>query len=176
LELLKEAVPQLRRAAYLYNPQTASYSGASLRNARIAAAAYGVELIEAAVDSDTEIEGALGSLSREPNCGVIVLTSDFTTLHRQRIIALATRHRLPLISDTSLFADAGGMISYSADFHDNFRSAAGYVDRIVRGEKPADLPVQAPIRFELIVDLKAAKAIGLTIPETFLVRADRVIE
>ena len=101
---------------------------------------------------------------------------EFTELHRERIIGLAVRHRLPAIYGSVHMVEAGGLMSYTNDFLDDYRSAAGYVDRILKGEKPADLPVQAPVRYQLIVNLKAAKAIGLTIPETFLVRADKVIE
>ena len=176
LELLKDAVPRLRRAAFLYNPETASYATELLRYARTAAAAYAVELTEAPVHNETEIEGAVATLAREPDGGIIVLTSDFTVTHRERIIGLAVQHRLPIVSDADIFTASGGVISYAPDVIDSFRLAAGYVDRILKGEKPADLPVQAPVRFELIVNLKAAKAIGLTIPETFLVRADKVIE
>ena len=176
VDLLKSAVPRLRRAAFLYNPETASYARESLRYAGTAAAAYAVELTEAPVHTETEIEGAVATLAREPDGGIIVLTSDFTVTHRELIVGLAAQHRMPMISDASIFTDYGGIISYGPDIIDSFRLAAGYIDRILKGEKPADLPVQAPTRFQLIVNLKAAKAIGLTIPETFLVRADKVIE
>ena len=176
LEMLKEAAPQVRRVAFLYSPQTNSYAGEFFRYAETAAAAYAVELTAGPVHNDTEIEDALGTLAREPNGGIIVLPSAFASVHRERIIGLAVRHRLPSVSSIRDFVNDGGLISYGNDLDDDFRSAAGYVDRILRGEKPADLPVQAPVRFQLTVNLKAAKAIGLTIPETFLLRADKVIE
>jgi len=176
LELLKQAAPQLQRVAFLYNPETASYAGEWLRYAETAGTAYAVELIAAPVHDDAEIEGAFGALPREPNGGVIIVPSAFTNVHRERIIALAIRHRLPAVSAFRYFVNSGGLISYSDDLADQYRQAAGYVGRILKGEKPADLPVQAPVRFELIVNLKTAKAIGLTIPESFLLRADTVIE
>lgn len=176
LELLKSIAPQVRRVAFLYNPETASYAGAFFRYAETAATAYRVELIAAHIHNDMEIESVLGTFAREPNGGLIVLAEAFTQLHRERIISLAARYRLPAIYDDPSFAASGGLITYFNDYRTDFRAAAGYIDRILKGEKPGNLAVQAPVRFELTVNLKAAKAIGLMIPETFLVRADNVIE
>ena len=175
LELLKEAAPQVGRVAILYNPETAPYMQAAMPYARTAAAAYAVGLIEAPVHNETDMEATLGRIGREPGAGLIVPGDAFIGLHKNQINALAVQHHLPAIYGV-LDPDLGGLMYYSNDFLVDYRRAAGYIDRILRGEKPADLPVQAPTRFELVVNLKAAKAIGLTISETFLVRADKVIE
>ena len=176
LELLKEAAPRTKRVAFLYNPDTAPYAGAYLRYAESAAAVYGVELIAAPVHNDTELEEALAALAREPNGGLVVGGDEFLGLRRQQVASLAIRHRLPAIYGTIPMVEAGGLIVYASDFLDDYRSAAGYVDRILKGEKPANLPVQAPVKYQLVVNLKSARAIGLSISEAFLVRADRVIE
>jgi putative ABC transport system substrate-binding protein len=123
-----------------------------------------------------EIERAITAFAGEANGGVVVTTSTATIVHRERIITLAARHRLPAVYPNRLFVTSGGLISYGADSVDSYRRAAGYVDRILKGEKPADLPVQAPAKFELMINLKTAKALGLEIPATLLARADEVIE
>jgi len=173
LELLKEAAPQVRRVAFLHNPETAPYTQGYLPYARTAAATYAVELIDAPVHNETDIEVTIGRLGREPGGGLIAPGDPIIGLHKDQYEALVTENQLPAINGV---LDPGGLMSYSNDFLDDYRRAAVYVDRILKGEKPADIPVQAPVKFELIVNLKAAKAIGLTIPETFLVRADKVIE
>ena len=176
LDLLKDIAPQVTRVAFLYNSQTGSYAAAFIPDAEAAAAVHKVELIAAPVRDETELENALLKLTREPNGGLMTGHDDFTTTYRGRIIALAAKHRLAAIYGSKVFADDGGLISYGVDALDFFRQAAGYVDRILKGEKPAELPVQLPVKYELVVNLKTAKAIGLMIPETFLVLADRVIE
>ncbi len=176
LELLKEIAPQVTRMAFLYNPQTGSYATSFLPYAQGAAAAHKVELIEAPVRNDSELENTLETLAGEPHGGLIVISDDYTTAHHGRIIAAASQRRLPAFFTLSGFVRDGGLISYGPDYLDQFRQAAGYVDRILRGEKPTNLPVQAPVRYEMVVNLITARAIGLTIPETFLVRADKVIE
>jgi putative ABC transport system substrate-binding protein len=175
VELLREAVTTVNRVAFLYNPDTAPYAQAFLPFAQAAATNNGAELIAAPVNDDFEIERALAAVASEPNGGLVVLASDFTTTHRKGIISHAAEYRLPAIYTARAFVNDGGLISYAESFNE-YGLAAGYVDRILRGEKPGDLPVQAPTRFELIVNLKAAKAIGLLIPQTFLLRADEVIE
>ena len=123
-----------------------------------------------------EIERAVAAFARSPNGGLIVTASGSATLHRDLIITLAARHKLPAVYFERFFVAAGGLISYGPDFVDQYRHAAGYVDRILKGEKPADLPVQAPTKYELVINLKTAKALGLDVPPTLLARADEVIE
>lgn len=176
LELLRAAAPQVRQIAFLYNPDTAPYAGAFFRHAEAAAAVYAVNLIAAPVHNDMEVENVLGMLAQEPNGGLIVLPEAFTQLHREWIISQAARHHLPAIYGDPSFVESGALITYFNDYRADFRAAAGYVNRILKGEKPGDLAVQAPTRFELIVNVKAAKAIGLVIPERLLVQADKIIE
>ena len=141
-----------------------------------AAPSLGVELRPFDVRDEGEIERALALFAQNPNSGLIVTASAQATSHRDLIIALAARHRLPAGYATHEFVAAGGLISYGPDFLDQFRRAAGYVDRILKGEKPADMPVQAPTKYELVINLKTAKALGLTAPPSLLARADEVIE
>jgi putative ABC transport system substrate-binding protein len=135
-----------------------------------------MESIPVGVSDAGEIERGVTAFARIPNGGLIVTGNSLTIVHRDLIIRLAAKHRLPAVFSLPLFAHDGGLISYGSDSIDPFRRAAGYVDRILNGEKPGDLPVQAPTKFELVVNLKTAKAIGLTIPESLLLRADEVIE
>jgi putative tryptophan/tyrosine transport system substrate-binding protein len=140
-----------------------------------AAPSFGVEVIPAGIHDAPEIEAAMDALAREANGALIVLPSP-TTVHRDLIIALAARHKLPTVYFLRPFVTGGGLISYGPDVVDQARRAAGYVDRILKGEKPADLPVQAPTKYELVINLKTVKALGLTVPNTLLARADEVIE
>ena len=175
LELLKEIAPGVTRAAVLRDPTTPSGIGqfASLQSA---APSFGVELSPVNVRDASEIQHDVTAFARGSNGGLIVTSSGLAAVHRQLIITLAARHRLPAIYSYSYFATSGGLISYGPDPIDQYRRAAGYVDRILRGEKPADLPVQAPTKYELAINLKTAKALGLTVPPTLLARADEVIE
>jgi putative tryptophan/tyrosine transport system substrate-binding protein len=141
-----------------------------------AAPSLGVELRPVDVRDDGEIERALALFARSPNSGLIVTGSPQAASRRDLIIALAARHRLPAVYFSRIWAAAGGLISYGSDLLDPFRRAAGYVDRILKGEKPADMPVQAPTKFELVINLKTAKALGLTVPQSLLAGADEVIE
>jgi putative ABC transport system substrate-binding protein len=141
-----------------------------------AARSLKVELIIAHVHGDTEIETEINALGREPGGGFVAMPDIFMTVHRAPIISAVARNNVPAVYWQSVFARDGGLLSYGVDQVDTYRRTATYVDRILRGAKPADLPVQFPTRFEMVVNLKTAKAIGLTIPETFLVRADEVIE
>jgi putative tryptophan/tyrosine transport system substrate-binding protein len=156
LEVLKAIAPQVKRVAFVYNPQTGSYARSFFPYAETAAAAYAVNLIAVPVGSDKEVEGALETLTREPNGGLIVNGDDFTLAHRSQIFAVAARYGLPAIYSNRLYVNDGGLISYGVDYPELFRQAAGYVDRILKGEKPADLPVQAPTKYELIINLKTA--------------------
>ena len=135
-----------------------------------------VEVIPINVRDAGEIERAVAAFARAPNGGLIVTASASAQLHRDLIVTLAARHRLPAVYSNRFFVAAGGLISYGPDYVDQYRRAAGYVDRILKGEKPADLPVQAPTKYELVVNLKTGKALGLEIPPTLLARADEVIE
>jgi putative ABC transport system substrate-binding protein len=175
LELLKQVAPHVTRAAVLRDPLIAAGSG-QLGAIQSVAPSFGVELTPLGVRDAGEIERGITAFARGSNGGLIVTASTLATLHRELIITLATRHKLPAVYYFRFFATAGGLISYGPDPIDPFRLAAGYVDRILKGEKPADLPVQAPTRYELVINLKTAKALGLEVPATVLIRADEVIE
>jgi putative tryptophan/tyrosine transport system substrate-binding protein len=177
LEMLKEIVPAIVRVAVIFNPNTAPDGGLFfLSPFERMARSLGIEPIATRVSDAAEIESTFAELGREPGGSVIVMPDAFTTVHRQLIILLAARHVLPTIYPYRYEAVDGGLLSYGVDTVDLLRRAAPYVDRILKGEKPADLPVQAPTKFELVINLRAARAIGLTIPEAFLLRADEVIE
>jgi putative ABC transport system substrate-binding protein len=175
LELLKDADPRIRRAALIYTPGGPS-SESVLHTIEGVAPALGIQTTAIPATSSAEIEGAVVAFARAADGGLMMLPGPAAAAHRELLISLALRHRLPAIYAGQDSVRIGGMMCYWADNVDIFRRAASYVDRILRGAKPADLPIQAPTKYQLIVNLKAAKAIGLTIPETFLVRADEVIE
>jgi putative tryptophan/tyrosine transport system substrate-binding protein len=175
LELLKEISPSVRRVALLQNPEHPSWAGFQ-RTIKAAAQSFGVEVIPAGIHDAGEIVGAIEAFSREANGGLIVLPSPPTTLHRGLIVALAARHWLPAIYPFRYFVAEGGLISYGVDNLDMWRRSASYVNRILRGEKPADLPVQAPTKYELVINLKTAKSLGLTVPLIMQMTADGVIE
>jgi putative ABC transport system substrate-binding protein len=175
LELLSEMAPGLKRAAIMFNPDTAAVS-AFMPSFETAARSLKVVPIPAPVRSDVEIETAIIALGRAPGGGLVVMPDVFIIAHRVPIISTAARNNLPAVYGLSESARDGGLLSYGVDLVDNFRRAASYVDRILRGEKPADLPVQLPTKFEMVVNLKTAKALGLAIPPSILPRADEVIE
>jgi putative ABC transport system substrate-binding protein len=175
LELLSEIAPGLKRAAIMFNPYTAAAS-AFMPSLETAARSLKVEPITAPVHSDAEIETAVIALGREPGGGVVVMADIFMSVHRAPIIMAAARNNVPAVYGQSYFAKDGGLLSYGVDPVDTFRRAATYVDRILRGEKPGDLPVQFPTKFEMVVNRKTAKALGLAVPLSVLVRADEVIE
>jgi putative tryptophan/tyrosine transport system substrate-binding protein len=176
MNLLKEIAPRVTRVACMFNPQGGPYSVGISHFAEEAAQRLGVQYVAASVFEPTQIDAAITTLAHEPNGGLIISPDAFTVTHRQQIITLAARYRLPTIYSERNFAVDGGLVSYGADYVDQFRQAASYVDRILRGAKPADLPVQQPSKFYLAINLKAAKALGLTVSETLLARADEVIE
>jgi putative ABC transport system substrate-binding protein len=176
LELLKGIAPRIARVGMLFNPVSAPYAEYWLNPLKAAATSFAVEAIPAAVRDRSEIESIIAAQASEPNGGLIVMPDSFTDVHRVEIASLAARYRLPAVYPFRLFAEVGGLLSYGVDRTDNFRRAAGYVDRILKGEKPADLPVQAPTKYELVINLKTAKALSLTVPDTLLARADEVIE
>jgi putative ABC transport system substrate-binding protein len=176
LELLSEIAPGLRRAAIMFNPDTTPTVSIYTPSFETAARTLKVEPIIAPVHSDVEIETTITELGREPGRGLVVMPDSFMTAHRARIVSAAARNNLPAVYSLSDFARDGGLLYYGTDRVDLFRRAASYVDRILRGEKPGDLPVQLPTKFEMIVNRKTAKALGLAIPPSILLRADEVIE
>jgi putative ABC transport system substrate-binding protein len=175
LELLSEIAPGLKRVAIMFNPDTAPVS-TYMPSFEMAARSLKVVPIIAPVHSDVEIEAAIIALGREPGGGLVVMPDTFMNVHRALIISATARNNVPAVHWQSAFARDGGLLSYGPDPVDNFRRAASYVDRILRGEKPAELPVQFPTKFEMVVNFKTAKALGLTVPPSILVRADEVIE
>jgi putative ABC transport system substrate-binding protein len=175
LELLSEIAPGLKRAAIMFNPDATAPS-TFMTSVEAAARSLKVEPIIAPVHGDTEVETAIIALGREPGGGLVVMPDVFTAVHRMSIILAAARDNVPAVYALSEYARDGGLLSYGVNFVDIFRRAASYVDRILRGEKPGDLPVQFPTKFEMVVNLKTAKALGLTMPPQMLTLADEVIE
>jgi putative ABC transport system substrate-binding protein len=175
VELLKEIAPRVTRVAVLRDPAISSGTG-QLGAIQSVAPSFGVELSPLNMRDAPEIERAVTAFAQSSNGGLLVTGSALATVHRDLIITLAARHRLPAVYPVRFFVSSGGLISYGPDSVDPYRRAAAYVDRILKGEKPADLPVQAPTKYELVINLKTAKALGLTVPETLLARADEVIE
>jgi putative tryptophan/tyrosine transport system substrate-binding protein len=175
IELLSEIAPGLKRAAVMFNPNAIA---ASMQMPLLETAARSLKVgsIIAPVHSDVDIETAIIRLGREPGGGLVVLPGAFNLLHRAQIISAAARNNVPAVYPTSAAVRDGGLLSYGVDRVDIFRRAATYVDRILRGEKPGDLPVQFPVKYEMAVNLKTAKALGLTVPQSILLRADEVIE
>jgi putative ABC transport system substrate-binding protein len=176
LELLKEIAPHVNRVAFLFNPVTAPYLDYYLNPLKAAAPSFGVQAIVAPIGDMSELETAVTAQAREPNGSVIMMPDFFTLSHRAEVTSLAARYRLPAVYPFRQFAQAGGLLSYGNDTTDNYRRAATYVDRVLKGTKPSELPVQAPVKFQLLINLKTAKAIGLTVPPSLLARADEVIE
>jgi putative tryptophan/tyrosine transport system substrate-binding protein len=176
LELLKEIAPQVRRVAFLFNPKTAPYVDVYLNPFKAAAAALGLEGIAAPVHDEAEFETIFASQASAPNTGLVLIPDGFLNVHRSMITSLAAKYRLPAVYPWRYFAELGGLLSYGADQRDEFRLAASYVDRILKGEKPGNLPVQAPVKFELVINLKTAKTLGLDVPPHIQQLADLVIE
>jgi putative tryptophan/tyrosine transport system substrate-binding protein len=175
LELLKEIASRVNRVAFLFNPATAPFAY-FLKPFRAAAASLAVEAIEAPVHEISELESVVAAQAREPNGGLVVMPGPFPLAHRGAFTSLAARYRLPAVYPYRFFSDIGGLLSYGNDLSDNFRRAASYVDRILKGAKPSELPVQAPDKFELVINLKTAKALGLDVSLQLQQRADEVIE
>jgi len=176
LELLKEIAPRVNRAAILFNPATAPYADYYLTPFKAAAASLAVEAIAAPVHDTSELEAVVAAQAREANTGLIVMSDSFMSGHGKEITSLAARYRLPTVYPFRFFTELGGLLSYGSNRLDEFRRAASYTDRILKGEKPSELPVQAPVKFEIVVNAKTAKALGLDVPPTLLARADEVIE
>lgn len=176
LQLLKEIAPNIDRAAALFDPEMDPPSKEYLSSARQAAATLGIAVVEMPVRTDPEIESALSSFAAAPRGGLLTLAGNFSFGHREMIVNAAARLRLPAIYWYDVFAIGGGLMSYGVDVADEYRRGAAYIDRILRGEKPGDLPVQASDKFDLVINLKAANGIGLTVPAGLIARADQVIE
>ena len=176
LELLKEIAPKVSRAAFVFNPTTAPYAEYYLSSFKAAATSFGIEALTSPVRDKFELESAIAGQAREPNGALIVLNEEFTITHRAEIVSLAERHRLPAVYPFRFFSELGGLLSYGVDLTDNFRRAAPYADRILKGTKPSELPVQAPVKFDLVINLKTAKALGLDVPLQLQQRADDIIE
>jgi putative ABC transport system substrate-binding protein len=175
LELLNQIAPQATRLTVMFNPAS-SFAVLFFRSVESAAQKLGVEVVAAHVRDPAEIDAVLTALAHEPGAGLILPTDGFTPAYRQQIVDLTARYRLPAIAAVRTFVAEGRLMSYGIGPLDSFRRAAAYVDRILRGEKPADLPVEQPTKFELVINLKTARALGLTIPETLLATADEVIQ
>jgi putative tryptophan/tyrosine transport system substrate-binding protein len=175
LAMLKEIAPSLLRAAFVANPKTATYDY-YLRAGEVLGPSLGIDVVLSPFENAADIERAIGSFAGAPNGGLVVVPDFTNVVHRDLIIALAARHKLPSVYYARLFVASGGLMSYGVDFVDLCRQAASYVDRILRGDNPADLPVQAATKFETTVNLKTAKALGLTVPPGLLVAADEVFE
>jgi putative ABC transport system substrate-binding protein len=176
VQLLKEIAPRTTRIVLLANPATGPSPQFYTPSAQAAASSLAVEVSVAPIKAKEEIEGVIGALAREPGGGLIVLPSAFSSVNRDLIVALTAKYGVPAIYHERKFADLGGLIVYSPDYPEQFRPAADYVDRILKGAKPAELPVQAPTKYELFINLKTANTLGLEVPATLLGRADEVIE
>ena len=176
VELLKEVAPRVTRVTLLFNPPTATFVEGYLNSFKAAAAARGMEALVAPVHDMPEVEHLLATRAREPNSGLVVIPDNFTINHRAEITSLAARFLIPAVYWSRSFAELGGLISYGPSIVDEFGRAASYADRILKGAKPNELPVQAPTKYDLVINLKTAKALGLTIPPTLLATADEVIE
>jgi putative tryptophan/tyrosine transport system substrate-binding protein len=176
VQLLKDIAPHTVRVALLFNPATAAPLKIYMPNIQAAASSLTVQVSAAPVHAKDEIEGVIAAQGRNPGGSLIVLPDQFNVANRELIIALAARYGVPAIYTNRFYPESGGLIAYGSDFTEQFRQAPEYIDRILKGTKPADLPVQAPTKFELIINLKTANALGITVPQSLLSRADEVIE
>ena len=176
LEILRELVPSIKKVELMFNPAMAPYSGLYFRSIQGAAVTFGMEPMQLPIDNESGLEVALSALGQQPDSGLIVLLDAFTLRHRDLIIQQVARYRIPAIYTIRQFTESGGLISYGVDFVNQYRQAAVYADRILKGAKPAELPVQQPTKFELAVNLKAAKASSIEVPTSVLLRADYVVE
>jgi putative tryptophan/tyrosine transport system substrate-binding protein len=176
VDLLKDIAPRLTRVVLMFNPETAPHAENYLQPFEAAATKFGVTPVVSRIRRETDIEEVISRFGREPNVGLIAMADSFLTVHRKTTVETAMRHKVPLMYFFSNVPREGGLISYGVDVTDIFRRAARYIDRILKGEKPADLPVQGPTKYELVINLRAAKALGLKVPPTLLASADEVIE
>jgi putative tryptophan/tyrosine transport system substrate-binding protein len=176
VELLKEIATRTTHVALLFNPATAAPVQFYLPSIQAAAHSLDVKVSNAPIRAEDEIEGTIAALARDPGGGLIVLPDTFNLTNRDLIIPLATRYGVPAVSNNPIYGESGALITYGVDFTELFRQAAGYIDRILKGAVPADLPVQNPTKFELVINLKTAKTLGLNIPQSLLATAEKVIE
>jgi putative ABC transport system substrate-binding protein len=176
LQILRELVPSVKNVELMFNPAMAPYSGLYLRAIQDAAHTFGIEPRAMPINEVSNLEGSVSALGQQPDSGLIVLLDSFTFFHRDLIIQQVARNRVPAVYTIRQFAESGGLVSYGVDFANQYRQAAVYADRILKGAKPAELPVQQPTKFELVVNLKAAKTIAIEMPTSILLRADEVIE
>jgi len=176
LEILRELIPSVKKVGFMFNPAMAPYSGLYLRSIQQGAITLGIELSSMPVDDESGVKRSLFTLGQQPSSGLIVLQDAFTVHHRKLIIDQVAQHRIPAVYTVRLYAESGGLVSYGADFANQFRQAAFYADRILKGSKPEELPVQQPTKFELVINLKTAKALDLTVPLILQMTADEVIE
>jgi putative tryptophan/tyrosine transport system substrate-binding protein len=176
VELLKEIQPRTTRVALLFNPATAVPLQLFMPSIQTAASSFAIQVTAAPVHVKDEIEGVVAAQARDNGGGLVVMPDVFNVTNRDLIIALANRYQVPAIFNVTFYAESGGLIAYGADRAESFRQAAGYIDRILKGATPADLPIQQPIKYELVINLRTAKALGLSIPQTLIATADRVID
>jgi putative ABC transport system substrate-binding protein len=176
VQLLKEVDPRIAQMAVIYNPRTAPFAGLLLRSVQTAASTFAVDAVAMPIQSDTEIEAALTMFARQASGGLIVIPDSFTVQHRDLIVSLATRYRMPALYGNLVSTPIGGLVAYAVDTRDLMQRAAAYVDRILKGANPGELPVQQPTKFKLSINLKAAKAMGLELAPSLIARADEVIE
>jgi len=176
VELLKEIAPRVARVAIVFDPGMAPFASYYLNPFKAAAASLGMEAIVAPVDDMAELERAIATSAHEPNSGLIVMPDAFMIGHHTDITSLVARYHVPTVYPFRIFAEGGGLVSYGSSALDEFRQAASYADRILKGAKPSELPVQTPINFDLVINLKTAKALGLDVPSSIRLRADEVIE
>ena len=175
LAMLKEIAPKIARAGFIIDPRT-GYWPHHLREIEATAAPLAIKLVPSPIEDAADIQRVIEAIASEPNSGLVVAPTATTSVHRNLIIGLAARHRLPAIYPHRVFVTAGGLMSYATDDVEMYHQAASYVDRILKGTKPADLPVQAPTKYELVINLKTAKTLGITVPQSMLAAADEVIE
>jgi putative tryptophan/tyrosine transport system substrate-binding protein len=176
LELLKEIAPQVTRAALLFNPATTPYANIYVTPFETAAPSFGLQATTAIVHDKAELETMIAAQARELNTGLVVMPDGFLNVHRAELVSLAAQHRIPTVYPWRFFPEQGGLLSYGSEMRDEFKTAAAYADRILKGEKPIDLPVQAPTKYELVINLTTAKALGLNVPHQFQQLADKIIE
>lgn len=176
VQLLKEIAPGVGRVVFLFNLATAGYAEGYLAAFKAAASSFGIEAVVASVRDESEIASVIVAQAASPNTGMVIMPESFLVAHRAQIISLAARYRLPCVYPFRAFAEQGGLLSYGNDQIDNFRRAATYADRILKGERPGELPVQAPVKFELVINLKTARTLGLDVPLSLQQRADELIE
>jgi putative tryptophan/tyrosine transport system substrate-binding protein len=176
MELLKEIAPQIKRAGLLFNPKTAPFADYWLRPFNAAANSLGVEPASVKVGSESDLETVFAAQANDTNAGMVVMPDGFVNVYRAQIVTLASRYRVPTVYPWRFFTELGGLMSYGFDQRDSFRTAALYVDRILKGEKPSDLPVQAPTKYELVINRKTARALDLNVPLSLIGRADDVIQ